>query len=139
MKKLQLIYGLIFLFSFQSCYFGVGLVEEQLTDNISLMAINHLNEAQIIYSEKGNSVYYPLVLPVVFSVGYDDNFIIAKSHPQDSIKRVNNLLTYYHIIEINKISKNNHKQSVALNFQEFESKRKQLNVPKKLTFTIHLK
>src|SRR5687767_10406303 len=106
MKKAIQIFGLMSLLFLQSCYFGAGLVEEQLTDEIELIAINSLDEAEIIYSEKGNSVCYTLVQPTVLAVGHDDNFIIAKSRPID----FNDNTIYYHIIEVGKVSKDRHEQ-----------------------------
>jgi hypothetical protein len=137
MKNLQIITVLIFSISLHSCYFGAGLVEESLTENIELMAINSLDEAKIIYQEKGSSVYYTLVSPAVFSVGHDNNFIIAKSHPVNS-KGINTALTFYHIIEVSKVSIDNHEESLRLTFKEFQSKWKQLNMPDDLKFTIDL-
>ena len=137
MKKPIQILGLIFLLFFQSCYFGVGLVEEHLTGNIGLMAINSLDEAELIYQEKGKSVYYSLVPGLVFSVGYNDDFVIAKTHPVDS-NGINRTLTYYHIIEVNKVSEDNHEKSPALTSEQFQRRREQLNVPEDLKFTIDL-
>jgi hypothetical protein len=137
MKKALPIIGLVSLLFFQSCYFGGGLIEQRLTGNIGLMAINSLDEAELIYQEKGNSVYYSLVPGLVFSVGYDDNFVIAKTHPVDS-NGINRELTYYHIIEINKVSDDDHEKSPALTFEQFQRRREELNVPEKLKFTIDL-
>jgi hypothetical protein len=134
MRKTIKIFGMISLLILQSCYFGAGLVEEQLTDDIELIAINSLDEAEIIYSEKGNSVYYTLVQPTVLAVGRDDNFIIAKTRPIDfSGNRI-----YYHIVEVRKVSKDRHEKSIPLTAEQFESERRRLRVPKELDFTINL-
>jgi len=108
-----------------------------LTGNIGLMAINSLDEAELIYQEKGTSVYYSLVPGLVFSVGYDDDFVIAKTHPVDS-NGINRALTYYHVIEVDKVSGDNHEKSPALTFEQFQKKRDELNIPPELTFTIDL-
>ena len=134
MRKTIKILGLTWLLFLQSCYFGGGLVEEQLTDEIELMAINSLDEAEIIYSEKGNSVYYTLVQPTVLAVGQDDNFIIAKTRPIV----LNDNKIYYHIIEVRKVSKDRHEQTFPLTAEQFESERRRLGVPKELDFTINL-
>lgn len=137
MKKLSAITGLIFSISLYSCYFGAGLVEQPLPGNMELMALNSLDEAEIIYWEKGSSITHTLIPPAVFSVGYDDNFIIARSHPV-GFGGINKASTFYHIIEIGKVSMDNHEESPRLTFEEFQSKRKQLNIPAELEFTINL-
>jgi hypothetical protein len=137
MKKGLAILGLFFILLFQSCYFGGGLAEERLTGDIGLMAINSLDEAELIYQEKGTSVYYSLVPGLVFSVGYDDDFVIAKTHPVDS-NGISRTLTYYHIIEVKKVSEDNHEKSPALTFKQFQRRREELNVPEELKFTIDL-
>ena len=134
MNKTIRTFGLLCVLSLQSCYFGAGLVEENLTDEIHLMAINSLDEAQIIYSEKGNSLYYQLVGPTVLAVGQDDNFIIAKSRP---IEFKDNKI-YFHIIEVKKVSKDRHEQTVPLTSEQFESERTRLEVPKELQFDFSL-
>lgn len=138
MKKALKILVLILLLPFQSCYFGAGLIEQQLTDNIWLTAINSLDEAEIIYSEKDQSVYNTLVPPAVFSVGHDDNFIIAKSHPKDLSDSIDRSVTYYYIIEIRMAFKDSHEQARGLTHEQFESERKRLKVPDELDFTINL-
>jgi len=139
MNKTKNIITITFIFLLQSCYFGAGLIEKTLVGNIHLIALNSLDEAEVIYQEKGNSVYYTLVPSTVTEVGYNKDFVIAKSHPKDSINRVNRNLTYFYIIEVNKVSEKNHQESEALTEEQFEARREQLNVPKKLKFTIDLK
>lgn len=69
-----------------------------------------------------------IVPETVFAVGHNRDFIIAKSHPNN-----NKNVTYYHIIEIAKKSTN---QSPNLTLEQFENRKKQLNVPKELNFDI---
>ncbi|WMI68209.1 hypothetical protein [Mangrovimonas sp. YM274] len=137
MKHFYFIFGLLILL--QSCYFGAGLVEKQLSDNIHLIAINDLDDAEIIYASDGSSVYYTLIPQTVYSVGYNNDFIIAKIHPKDPAKGVLDNLTYYHIIEVDKVDDYNHDLTPSLTFEQYNSERRRLKIPSKLEFTIDLK
>lgn len=133
MKKLAK-YLVLFSLLLQSCYFGAGVVEENLTQEYSLFANNSMDEMSIWHhtAECQNDL---IVEETVFAVGYDDDFIIAKSHPKDSISGINKSLTYYYIIKVDNDSKKEYKQSVALTLEQFKIKRKQLNTPDNLEFT----
>jgi len=119
---------------FQSCYFGAGMVEQNITDKYWLFANNTMDEMSIWYFPKNGSNL--IVKETVFAVGYNDNFIIAKNHPKDLAGKINKSVTHYHIININKDFENNPRSSTPLTFKQFEYKREQLNIPEKLDFTI---
>ncbi|MCC7521730.1 MAG: DUF3997 domain-containing protein [Flavobacteriaceae bacterium] len=127
-------YALLSLLLFQSCYFGAGLVEENLTEDYSLFANNSMDEMSIWHhtAEYQNDL---IVEETVFAVGYDDEFIIAKSHPKDSINRVNKKVTYYHIIKVDNNSKKEYTESTKLTSTQFEVRKRQLKVPNDLKFT----
>lgn len=121
--------------SLQSCLFGVGLVELQLADNISLFGNGSYEEVAIYYSDEENNCSAILVPSTVFAVGYDDSFIIAKSQPIDweqSTKK-----TYYHIIEIKKLSCENKDSVPYYTLEQFNFLKKKLNISKDLNFTIN--
>jgi hypothetical protein len=126
---------IISIILFQGCYFGIGLVEQNLTDNFSLFANNSLDELSIWY-KTDKHIASIIVKETVFAVGYNNDFIIAKSHPKDSNNEVLKELTYYHIIEISKISKSNPQISPRLPKEQYVSMRKQLNIPNDLDFEI---
>ena len=91
----------------QSCYFGAGLVEKEITDDYFLFANNSLDEMSIwFHAEKYSN---RLIVPeTVFALGENGDFIIAKST----------------------------EQSPNLTLEQFENKRKELNIPKNLDFEI---
>ncbi|MDO6598926.1 hypothetical protein [Tenacibaculum sp. 1_MG-2023] len=123
MKKGLILLSILVLF--QSCYFGIGLVEDDLPGNFMLFANNEYEELAIINSSKDKSTYNIVVDETVFSVGYNEEFIIAKSYSNNKI--------LYHIIEI----KNDLKQKyLNLSFHDYQSKRVELNLPIDLNFTI---
>ena len=81
MNNLKKILGIIILLILQSCYFGAGLVEKEITDDYFLFANNSLDEMSIwFHAEKYSN---RLIVPeTVFALGENGDFIIAKSHPK---------------------------------------------------------
>lgn len=94
-----------------------------------MFANSSMDEMSIWYYPIGNKSSL-IVGETVFAVGYNDDFIIAKSHPKG-----NRDMTAYHIISIVSC-KVDPKESVGLTLNQFESRRTQLSVPKGLDFTI---
>lgn len=132
MNNLKKILGIVFLLVLQSCYFGAGLVEQEITDDYFLFANNSLEEMSIWYhAEKYSN---RLIIPeTVFALGENGDFIIAKSHPRNIENGINKSVTYYHIIEVDKKSI---EESPNLTLEQYENKRKMLNIPKNLDFEI---
>lgn len=125
MRKL----GLVFIILLQSCLFGAGMVEQEITDKYWLTANNTLDEMSIwyFYGEHSSKL---IVEETVFEVGHNDDYIIAKSHPKDSINGLDKNVTYYHLIDIARANK-----SIPLTLEQFELKRNELQVSDKLEFT----
>jgi hypothetical protein len=132
LNNLKKILGIVFLLVLQSCYFGAGLVEQEITDDYFLFANNSLEEMSIWYhAEKYSN---RLIIPeTVFALGENGDFIIAKSHPRNIENGINKSVTYYHIIEVDKKSI---EESPNLTLEQYENKRKMLNIPKNLDFEI---
>lgn len=130
MKKNNLIFYITIILLLKSCVFGIGKVEREITDDYWLFANGDISEMSIWYFLEDNSSNI-IVEETVFAVGYDDNYIIAKSHPKSLDNLVNKNITYFYIIEIRKPEK-----SVAITLNQFENKRKQLSIPSSLDFTI---
>ncbi|WP_178989688.1 DUF3997 domain-containing protein [Winogradskyella schleiferi] len=129
MKK---ILGIAFLLILQSCYFGAGLVEKEITDDYWLFANNTLDEMSIWFNAEKYS--NRLIVPeTVFAFGENGDFIIAKSHPKNLESGIDKSVTYYYIIEVDKKSP---EQSPNLTLEQFENKRKELNIPNDLDFDI---
>tara|TARA_R110002033_G_scaffold170843_1_gene214465 strand:- start:119 stop:535 length:417 start_codon:yes stop_codon:yes gene_type:complete len=132
LNNLKKILGIAFLLILQSCYFGAGLVEKEITDDYFLFANNTLDEMSIwFHAEKYSN---RLIVPeTVFALGENGDFIIAKSHPKNIDSGIDKSVTYYHIIEVRKKST---QQSPNLTLEQFEIKRKKLNIPNDLDFDI---
>ena len=122
MKKI--IFYLLIIISLQSCYFGAGVVEIDLPGNFDLFGNNSKNEAAI-WLDIGEYSSEIIVNQTVFAVGYNDDFIIAKSHSKNKI--------LYHIIEVKKGLK---QANINLSFEQYKFNREHLNVPYDLNFTI---
>ncbi|OSY87064.1 hypothetical protein WH52_13465 [Tenacibaculum holothuriorum] len=119
----------------QSCYFGVGLVEKEITNNYFLFANNKLDEMSIWFHSEEHS--YQLIIPeTVFAVGENGDYIIAKSHPKNKKNGIDKSITYYHIIEVRKKKAN---QYSNLNLEQFNKKREELNIPNSLSFKLTYK
>jgi hypothetical protein len=118
-------------FLLQSCLFGVGLVEKELTSNFWLIANNTYEDLHISYSKKETNAHYILVEEIVFLVGYNEDFNIAKSHPI-SIPGS----TYYHIIETSKVRNGDSDKVPFYTYEQFNYLRKKFNIPIELDFTI---
>lgn len=132
MRKTNKTIGIFLLLILESCYFGAGLVEREITDDYFLFANNTLEELSIWYhAEKYSN---RLIVPeTVFAVGENGDFIIAKSHPKTTENGINKSMTYYHIIEVGKKST---EQSPNLTLEQYERERKELNIPNDLDFDI---
>ena len=132
MNNLKKILGITFLLILQSCYFGAGLVEKEITDDYFLFANNSLDEMSIWFNAEKYSNRL-IVSETVFALGENGDFIIAKSHPKNINKGIDRSVTYYHIIEVNK---KDPEQRPNLTLEQFENKRKVLNIPNDLDFDI---
>ncbi|QNM84786.1 hypothetical protein H9W90_11335 [Polaribacter pectinis] len=123
-KNIVLILSIILL---QSCYFGAGLIEEELPGSFMLFANNSIEELSIINNSNNKSIYNIVVDEAVFAVGFNKEYIIAKSYS------VNKNLILYHIIEV---EKELNQINLNLSFQDYKLKRESLKLPYDLNFTL---
>lgn len=131
MRSIKLTIIFVVFYLLQSCLFGVGLVEKELTNNFWLIANNDYEDLHISYSKKETSAYYILVEKTVLSVGFNDDFIIVKSNPKSIPESI-----YYHIIETSKIRNGGFEKVPFYTYEQFNYLREKLNVPIELDFTI---
>ena len=75
-------------FILTSCYFGDNPSDTKLlTGNFYLTWFESEIDQNIIYSTvKNQTLVIPVVEMTVFAVGHNDNFIIAKQHPDKSVE-----------------------------------------------------
>jgi len=127
-NSVKLIYAFV-LCAFISCK---GVSEEQVIGNYYLVAMDYVKEeTSLSYKlEDGNSV--GVVDKTVFAVGFNDNYIIVKQHPSN-----NRTITNYYIVPIYKESTLSPEKGLIgpLTLEQFNEKRKELNISDKVTFT----
>lgn len=119
---------ILIIFLIPSCHFGD--FSEPLTANYELDAIDVKRDMSIYVSI--DESWVGVVDATVFAVGYNEDFIIAKQHP-DFDKRVTN----YYIIPLKfKVADSPDENRIGpLTEREFMEKRKELGVPRSLQFT----
>jgi hypothetical protein len=102
-------------------------------------------EVDYIDSKDNMSIYYNdpqwgglgVVNPTVFAVGYNDDFIIAKQHPNVDFKIDRGTTNYFIIPLKSTISESPEDNKIGpLTESSFLEKRKQLGIPSTLNFTI---
>lgn len=132
MQRSQAIITFLFFLNLTSCLFGVGLVEHELVDNFWLFANGSYEETELYYSDSDHNISYTLVDRTILKVGYNDEFIIVKSRPEEFNDKI-----YYHIIDIEEIRRGSYDKVPFYTLEQFKLLRKKLNVPKDLKFSIN--
>ena len=123
-KNIFLAFFLITFFSMICC--NPIFYKKHLTGIFYLIACDGEEEMSI----QGNLV---VVNATVFAVGYDNDFIIAKQHPREFTKPIDKSITNYYIISINDYCD----EAIGpLTLEQFNKKRKALNVSDSIKFTI---
>lgn len=130
--KLYSIHTLIYLiiaFSLSGCQ---GFVkDEKITGKYHLVAVDILADLTLCYKLEGGD-YKGVLEETVFAVGFNDNYIIAKQHPSN-----NRAITNYYIVPIYIDNPLFPEKGVVgpLTLEQFNEKRKELNIPDEVTFT----
>jgi len=108
----------------------MGLVyEEDLAAGYAVWATDTMQDAGIVHKDKGGSGATGVVPRTVFAYGWNDDFIIAKRHPEKN-RKVDTGTTYWYIVEV--ASGNVHG---PLSEGEFSNLRTKLKLPAELSFT----
>ncbi|MFO0478187.1 MAG: hypothetical protein ACK50L_05345 [Bacteroidota bacterium] len=129
-NSIKYIYGLFTAASLFSCN---GLKNEHLTERYYFVAVDARENMSLGYSvNDDNSSFVDVVGETVFAAGYDDKYIILKQHPSN-----NRAITNYYIVPIYKEFNYSPEKGVigALTLEQFNEKRKELNIPDEVTFT----
>ena len=130
MKNNLLKLALIFLlFIFNGCS---GVSEDKVVGRYYLVAVDYVKEGTSLNFQLDNNSSYGVVNETVFAVGYNDKYIIVKQHPAN-----NKAITNYYIVPIYKENTLWAEKGVigALTLEQFNEKRKELNISDELTFT----
>ena len=100
----------------------MGLVyEEDLVSGYAVWATDTVEDAAIVRKDKGGSGAAVVVPAMVTAYGWNDDFIIAKQHPEKD-RKVNKSITYWYIVEV--ASSNVHGPLSEDDFNELRTKLK---------------
>jgi hypothetical protein len=115
-------------------------IKQQVIDNYYLIATDIDEDLSLSYcdpSDKSGCV--GIIIPTVFAVGYNKDYIIVQQHPRVFPDPPNKRITNYFILPVNYKSKrwgDNFGLVGPLTSEEFNKKRKELGIPDSLKFTI---
>jgi len=128
---------IILLTLFYCCNFSGFVYKKQIIDKYYLIAID-IDEQMTICYPINNGDFIGIIDETVYSIGYNKDFIIAKQHPFKLPNNYEKSKTNYFIIPISKKRSIIPEDNVIgpLTKAEFETNRKNLNIPDSLSFTI---
>lgn len=112
-----------------SCQFGA--YEKKINNNYTLSAIDTKDDMELIYVDD-EGLMFSIISATVFSIGKNDEYIVAKQHPKDFPNQSNKNITNYFIVplkfeKVKDIEKNKIGPLTAI---EFDYIKKQLNLEK---------
>jgi hypothetical protein len=106
------------------------IYKEDLDNGYVVVAANVMQDARILRKDPERSSGGFRVVPrTVFAYGWNDDFILAKRHPQKKDRTVDTSVTYWYIIEVTSGDVHG-----PLNEDEFRKLRTKLKVPEEISF-----
>ena len=113
----------------EGCFWG-PIYEEDLGNGYVVCALDVMRDASVIRKDpKRSSGGRQVVPPTVFAYGWNDDFILAKRHPEKKDRKVDTSVTYWYIIEVTSGDVHG-----PLNEDEFRKLRTKLKVPEEISF-----
>ena len=112
------------------CFFHIPAYKEDLGNGYVVAANDVMRDAGIVRKSTRRSSGGRKVVPrTVFAYGWNDDFILAKRHPEKKDRTVDTSLTYWYIIEVTSGDVHG-----PLNEDEFRKLRTKLKVPEEISF-----
>jgi len=110
---------------------GIGLAyEHDLTGDYAIWAGDLLEQAAVVKKIPDSSSASTVVNPMVFAYGWNEDFIIAKQHPNlDDFDEIDTQTTNWFIVNVK-----TQKVYGPMTEKEFAQRRQELGVPQELTF-----
>lgn len=105
------------------------IYDENLCNGYAVSAVDVMEDAAVVHKDKGRLLATVVVPRTVFAYGWNDDFILAKRHPQKKDRKVDTSVTCWYIIEV--ASGDVHG---PLNEDEFRKLRTKLKVPEEVSF-----
>jgi len=104
--------------------------QKQLSGKYELVAVDVLEQMDVSQSlPSGGAI--GVIPPTVYSVGWDEHFIIAKQHPNDASHHIDKSVTNFYILQVSNGTVTGPLVEVA-----FTRERAKLGVPASLSFTL---
>ena len=112
------------------CFFHFPAYKENLGNGYAVYAADVMRDVCIIRKDPKRSPWGIQVVPsTVFAYGWNDDFILAKRHPEKKDRKVDTSVTYWYIIEVTSGDVHG-----PLNEDEFRKLRTKLKVPEEISF-----
>jgi hypothetical protein len=111
------------------CPFQGLVYEEDLVGGYAVWAADVMEDASIVLKDKKGSGALDVVPRTVFAYGWNDEFIIAKQHPEKKGRKMDKSITYWYIVEVASGTVHG-----PLSEDEFNKLRTELKVPPELSF-----
>lgn len=115
------------ILTMQGCQ--IGAYKQKIYDKYYLSALDSKEDMEVVYIDK-QGYMLSIIEASVFSIGKNDEFIVAKQHPKEFPNKANKNIVNYFIIPIkNQKSKNIEKNIIGpLTDIQFDSIKKQLKI-----------
>lgn len=129
-KKLFFVLSIFAVAIFVGGCFQFPIYLEDLGNGYVVVALDVMRDACILRKDpKRSSGGFQVVPPTVFAYGWNDDFILAKRHPEKKDRKVDTSVTYWYIIEVTSGDVHG-----PLNEDEFRKLRTKLKVPEEISF-----
>jgi hypothetical protein len=132
MNRYHIVFGVIGILLISLACGGIGLAyEHDLTGDYAVWAPDLVEQAAIVQKIPGTSSATVIVDSMVVAYGWNDDFIIAKQHPNlDGFDQVDTGLTHWFIVQVATGDVYG-----PLAEKEYLQYRKEFNIPDDLDFT----
>ena len=129
------IWYIILLFILFSC--SDFAIKKHVVGNYYLIATDVVEDIDLCYHEpKDNQNYGSITGSTIFAIGFNDKYIIAKQHPRTFPNPPDTTHTNYYILPLKSGMDWKSKNGLMgpFTFEQFNEKRKELNIPNELIF-----
>ena len=75
-------------------------IKDNIVGNYYITAADVGEQAALSYKDSEGENYYHVIQSCVYSVGFNDKFIVAKQHPYEFVKGIDKSVTLYYILPI---------------------------------------
>ena len=111
------------------CFFHFPAYKADLVNGYAVWAVDVMKDASVVHKHKSGSSATTVVPHTVFAYGWNDDFILAKRHPEKKDRKVDISVTYWYIIEVTSGDVHG-----PLNQDEFRKLRTKLKVSEEISF-----